>query len=74
MSYGHQRDARLAGRGPGPKGAPKRRIIRRWRNAGTGFRHAELDCGHEVRLTKGYAWREGATVPCGACPRNRRGR
>jgi hypothetical protein len=69
-----QRDRRLAGRGPGPKGSPLRAIVRRWTNGGMDFRYAELECGHQLRVTGGYAWADGVRVPCGECPRKKRKR
>jgi hypothetical protein len=49
-----------------------RNIVERWLNGGTEFKYAKLDCGHDVRLTKQYAWEHGALVPCGECPRKKR--
>jgi hypothetical protein len=61
---------RNAPKGPGPKGSPKRAIINRWSQGS--FRYANLECGHKVRLTKGYPWDLGALIPCPECPRKRK--
>jgi len=58
---------RHAPQGPGPKGSPKHPIVKRWSQGS--FKYAALGCGHEVRVTKMYEWKEGTPVPCAECPR-----
>ena len=65
-----QRNTRY--KGPGPKGSPKKAIVKRW-SAGS-FLFARLECGHEVRLTKEYEWEPGTMIPCPECPRKRKRR
>lgn len=71
MTY--QRDRRYAGKPPGGKGSPRVPIARIWKDGGSDFRRVTLECGHDVRLTKGYEWKVGMLVPCPFCPK-RKGR
>jgi hypothetical protein len=64
MSQVHERKV---SQGPGPKGSPKQKLIRKWWLGN--FTYGELECGHEVRLTKQYEHQPGIKVPCGECPR-----
>lgn len=58
---------RRAPKGPGPKGSKKQVIVKRWTQGS--FRMARLLCGHEIRITKGFNWMEGAPIACPYCPR-----